>query len=67
VKLGEKWYTLTFESSEGSSRKLNFDDNALPVQGIKILNIIRWIRKRFDPVLVVHHGLGRMSRISANH
>ena len=59
--------TLTFEIVEGSSRKLSLDDNALPVHGIKILNIIRWIRKRFDPVLVVHHGLGKMSRISENH
>lgn len=63
---------LTFEIVGGSSRKLNFDDKAFPVhifQGIKMLNIIKWIRKpeRFDPVFFEHHGLGKMSRISANH
>lgn len=61
---------LTFEITDGSSRKLNFDDNAPPdqmFQGIKMLNIIRWISKRFDPVLVEHHGLAEMSRMSANH
>jgi hypothetical protein len=63
----KKGCALTFEIIEGSSRKLNFDDNALPVQGIKMLNIIRWIRKWFDPVFAQHHGLGKMSRILANH
>lgn len=38
----------TFASADGSSRKLNFDDNAFPVQifqGIRMLNNIKWIRK----------------------
>lgn len=59
----------TFDIEGGSSRKLNLDDKAFPVdifQGIKMLNMIKWIRKpdeRFDPF----HGLRKMSRISEIH
>ena len=60
----------TFEIAEGSSRKSNFEESALPLrtfQGIKILNIIRWINICFDPVLIEHHGLEEMNLISVNH